>query len=112
MNHDPNNDQPVEGQQQSNPFNNPYVAGQSQAAFSQSFTTPAVICMVLYCVLWLPGLIANIVYLVEARKVKELTGTTPQGYGCLWALLVVVAIVPPIIGIAGLLVAFLLPVGK
>ena len=112
MNHYPNNDQPVQSQQRSYPFNDSYMAWQTQAAFSKSFTTPAVICMVLYCVLWLPGLIANIVYLVEANKVKALTGTAPQGYGCLWALLAVVAIVPFIFGILGLLAFFLLPAGK
>lgn len=112
MNNYPNNDQPIQGQQQPYPFNNPYAAGQIQAAFSKSFTTPAVICMVLYCVLWLPGLIANIAYLVEAKKVKDLTGTAPQGYGCLWTLLAVVVIVPLIVGILGLLVFLLLPGGK
>jgi hypothetical protein len=35
-----------------------------QAAATRSYTTPAVITLVLYFVLWLPGLIANIVYLV------------------------------------------------
>ena len=112
MNHYPNNDQPVRGQQQSSPFNNPYVTGQSQAAFSQSFTTPAVICMVLYCVLGLLGLIANIVYLLQAKKVKALTGTAPQGYGCLWALSAVVTIIPLIIERVGLLWFLLLPAGK
>jgi len=48
-----------------------------------------------------PCPVANIVYFVEAKKVKVLTGTAPQGYGCLWALLVVVAIVPPLIAIVG-----------
>jgi hypothetical protein len=111
MNYDPNDDQPVQSQQYATPFDTPYLAGRLQPA-PQSFTTPAVICMVLYCTLWLPGLIANIVYLVEARKARTLTEATPQGYGCLWALLLVAGILPLAIAIVLPIVAFLLPIGK
>lgn len=61
-------------------------------AYSRSFTTPAVITLVLYFVLWIPGFIANIVYLREANKVKELTGEAPEGRGCLLAMLAVFTI--------------------
>jgi hypothetical protein len=37
--------------------------------------------------MWLPGLIANIVYFLEAQKTKDITGTSPAGYGCLVAML-------------------------
>lgn len=57
-------------------------------AYNRSFTTPAVITLVLYFVLWIPGLIANIFYLIEANKVERLTGETPEGKGCLLAMLV------------------------
>ena len=63
------------------------------AAEQRSFTTPAVITLVLYVVLWLPGLIANIVYLRDAKQVERVTGRAPEGMGCLWALLAV-AIAP------------------
>ena len=62
------------------------------AAEQRSFTTHAVITLVLYCVLWIPGLIANIVYLQEARKIERITGRSPEGMGCLWALLIVVCL--------------------
>jgi Na+-translocating ferredoxin:NAD+ oxidoreductase RnfD subunit len=73
---------------------NQYQQWQVQAQFAKSYTTPAVITLVLYCVMWVPGLIANIVYLVEANKTKQITGVTPDGYGCLLALLIAVCIVP------------------
>ncbi len=60
----------------------------------KSFTTPAVITLVLYVVLWLPGLIANIVYWLEAKRVEEETGRAPDGKGCLVAMLWVLSIVP------------------
>jgi hypothetical protein len=77
---------------------NQYQQWQIQGQFTKSYTTPAVITLVLYCVLWIPGLIANIVYLVEANKTREITGTNPDGYGCLWALLITICIVPAIGG--------------
>jgi hypothetical protein len=55
----------------------------------RSFTTPAVITMILYFVFWLPGLIVNLVYLNEARALQRQTGREPDGKGCLVALLVV-----------------------
>ena len=85
-----------------NPQNNPYAAWQTQAAFSKSFTTPAIICLLLYIFLWVPGLIANIIYLNEAHKVATLTGTKPEGQGCLVAMLITFVCIP--LGI-GLLVA-------
>ena len=60
-----------------------------QAAATRSYTTPAVITLVLYFVLWLPGLIANIVYLSAANSDKNVSGIAPQGRGCLVALLIV-----------------------
>jgi hypothetical protein len=43
----------------------------------------------LYFVLWLPGVVANIVYYLQARNDEALAGTPPQGKGCLVALLIV-----------------------
>jgi hypothetical protein len=72
----------------SNPYGTPFLVE------PKSFTTPAVITMVLYIVLWLPGLIANILYLNEAKGVQRRTGREPEGMGCLWALLIVFTILP------------------
>jgi uncharacterized membrane protein YqaE (UPF0057 family) len=55
---------------------------------NQSFTNKAVIAFLLYWLGYVPGLIFNIMYLVEARRVESETGRTPSGYGCLWATLI------------------------
>jgi hypothetical protein len=69
----------------------------------QSFTGKAVITLVLYFILWVPGLIANILFYKEAREVKRVTGHAPHGMGCLsvmfWAsvvplILLIVIIIP------------------
>lgn len=57
-------------------------------AYSRSFTSSAILTLVLYIVLWIPGLIANVIFLNEAKKVEQLTGRPPEGKGCLTALLV------------------------
>ena len=53
------------------------------AMSSKSFTGPAVLTMVLYFLLWIPGLIANILFYKEAKEIKRVTGHAPQGMGCL-----------------------------
>lgn len=68
----------------------------------RSFTTPAVVTLVLYFVLWFPGLIANIVWLREANEVARETGRAPQGKGLLVALFWVFGLLPIwLIGFAG-----------
>ena len=67
------------------------------AAASRSFTTPAIITLILYFVFWVPGLIANIVYWREANNVQTITGRAPEGKGCLVAMLVVMIVIPAII---------------
>lgn len=63
-------------------------------AAQRSFTTPAIITLVLYLVLWIPGFIANIVYWREANNVQRLMGHAPEGKGCLLAMLWVFTIIP------------------
>jgi len=62
----------------------------------RSFTTPAVITMVLYFVLYIPGIIANLLYLNEAYQVQRITGQSPPGKGCLITQLFVFVILPVI----------------
>lgn len=82
------NNQPLQPNQQ-------WVDAERQrAAAVRSYTTPAIITLVLYFVFWLPGLIANIVYWNDARKTEQLIGRAPEGKGCLTALLVVFIILP------------------
>lgn len=56
-------------------------------AEQRSFTGSAVLVFALYLLLWVPGLIANILYLNEARRVKRIIGRSPSGIGCLWFML-------------------------
>lgn len=63
------------------PYNSP--------AAEKSYVTPAIITLILYWLLWIPGLIANIYYLMDAKRAQETPGQVVTGVGCLWALLVV-----------------------
>jgi hypothetical protein len=60
-----------------------------RAAATRDYTTPAVITLILYFVCWLPGIIANIIYYLQARQDEALVGREPQGKGCLLWLLIV-----------------------
>ena len=71
-----------------------------RAAATRTYVTPAVITLVLYFVFWLPGLVANIVYYMQASNDQALVGRAPEGKGCLVALLVL------FVGIPVLVIAF------
>lgn len=60
-----------------------------RAAATRDYTTPAVITLILYFVCWLPGIIANIIYYLQAQNDEALIGRSPQGKGCLLWLLIV-----------------------
>ncbi|TVR71581.1 MAG: hypothetical protein EA415_11115 [Sphaerobacteraceae bacterium] len=60
-----------------------------RAAATRDYTTPAVITLILYFVCWLPGIIANVIYYLQAQKDEAMIGRAPQGKGCLLALLLV-----------------------
>src|SRR4051812_15163061 len=47
------------------------------SAEQKSFTTPAIITLILYLVLWIPGLIANLIDLNEANNIQSITGKAP-----------------------------------
>ncbi|MDO8670548.1 MAG: hypothetical protein Q7O66_03850, partial [Dehalococcoidia bacterium] len=53
--------------------------------------------MVLYCVFWVPGLIANIAYLAAANADARVAGADPHGKGCLEIMLVMLVIGPALI---------------
>lgn len=58
--------------------------------------------------MWLPGLVANIIYYLQASEDEKLTGHPPRGKGCLLALLIV-WIAAPLLSLAllcGLIAAF------
>ncbi|MGE0544176.1 MAG: hypothetical protein AB7R89_28755 [Dehalococcoidia bacterium] len=61
---------------------------QVQLARARSFTTPAMLTLLMYIVLWLPGLIANLLYYREAKATEQIAGQSLPGVGCLgWMLI-------------------------
>ncbi len=56
-------------------------------AMQKSFTGKAFLTWFLYWILWFPGMIMNLVFLSEARRVARITGESPSGTGCLWLLI-------------------------
>lgn len=53
----------------------------------RNYTAAAWLSAALTFLFVIPGLIAVLINLVEAHGWKKRTGTSPQGYGCLWAVL-------------------------
>ena len=75
---------------------------QTQASL-KSYTGTAILVFVLYLCLWFPGLIANVMYLREARRMEALAGHGLPGVGCLTLQLVL-----SVIGVAiGVLIVLL-----
>jgi hypothetical protein len=56
---------------------------------AESYVRPAIISLLLYFVLWVPGFLLNAVYLSRALGDRRRTGESPEGMGCLIALLIV-----------------------
>lgn len=59
------------------------------AAQMKDFTSSAILTFFLYLLLFVPGLIFNIMYLREAERIRKLAGRAPTGMGCLQILFVV-----------------------
>jgi hypothetical protein len=70
----------------------------------QSFTIKAVIVLALYWVFWIPGLIANILFLNEARSVAKRTQVRPDGIGCLWWLMIANSVFVSVFVVVGVLI--------
>ena len=79
-----------------------YDEDRRRAAATRSYTTPAVITLILYLFLWLPGFIVNLVYLQNAGRDERMSGYAPEGKGCLTALLWVFTIIPVILVVLAL----------
>ena len=65
-----------------------------RAAATRSYVTPAIITLVLYFCCYLPGLVANLAYLVAALDTRQQVRRAPEGLGCLVALLLICGIGP------------------
>lgn len=78
-----------------------YETERRRVAATRDYTSPAILTLVLYFVMWLPGLIANIIYFMQASEDEKLTGHAPQGKGCLLAMLIVWVALPILIVLIG-----------
>ncbi len=78
-----------------------YAEDRRRAAMTRSYLTPAILTMVLYLVLWLPGLVANIIYWQAASRDERLAGRPPEGKGCLLALFIVFTVLPLVLVCVG-----------
>lgn len=82
---------------------NPYGNNASMAAFddysmgaqmqramasSKSYVGAAIITFIASGFFWIPGLIFNLMYLNEAKKMQKVAGHSLPGVGCLWIMLV------------------------
>ena len=80
-----------------------------QSTVTKNYTKPAILTLVLYCLLWLPGCIVNIIYLRKAQVTKRMTGVQPGGYGCLLTLFIVCGALPLVFSILFALLALINP---
>ena len=62
-------------------------------AAQKSYVGASIITFLLYCVLYFPGLIFNLMYINDANKTAKITGQKPSGYGCL-VILFVLGLIP------------------
>jgi len=72
---------------------------------SRSFVGPAILSAALYWLgFYVVGLVVNLIYIGEARKLALQTGHAQSGSGCLWTILVVhLGLLLASCGIGGLL---------
>jgi hypothetical protein len=69
----------------------------------ESYVRYAVLSLVLYFALWVPGFLVNTVYLARALGEERETGRAPEGKGCLIAL-IIAGMVVPILGVCVLVI--------
>jgi hypothetical protein len=69
----------------------------------------AVLALALYFLFWPLGLILNIVFLVMASETQSRIGTSPEGKGCLWVLLIFMLLIPGLFFLLMFLPFFALP---
>ena len=68
-------------------------------AAAKSYYGEAILTLLLYwLLLWIGGVIANIIFLNSASNTQKITGVAPEGKGCLTALLWVHVILPIVLG--------------
>jgi hypothetical protein len=65
-----------------------------KAVVGKNYTFHAVVALVAYTFMWIPGLMLNVVFLNQANKDQNDAGKAPEGKGCLLWLLWVFGIIP------------------
>jgi hypothetical protein len=68
-------------------YQNAVAAQHVAAARAKSYTGPAILVLVLYLLMWLPGFIANILYYSDAKQTQRVAGYSLPGTGCLAVML-------------------------
>ena len=63
-------------------------------AATRTYDSKALVTLLLYLLAWLPGVVANILFLSCAKRDEQMSGVSPSGKGCLVAMLWVFVIVP------------------
>lgn len=56
-------------------------------ARAKSYTSAAVLTFFLYLLFWIPGIIVNMIYLAEAKRMEKTAGVSLPGVGCLFWML-------------------------
>ncbi|HEY4668355.1 MAG TPA: hypothetical protein VIH05_01120 [Tepidiformaceae bacterium] len=62
--------------------------GSAAAARLKSYTGQAIVALVVYFIFWPVGLVLNLVWRSEAKRMERVAGTSLPGVGCLTWLLV------------------------
>jgi len=86
--------------------NNPYDLERANARM-QSYTGKAVLALILYWIFWLPGLIANIMFYQEAKRMEKIAGQSLPGVGCL-TILLALNVIGLVLGVGGFCLTTLL----
>ena len=74
-----------------------FAADSANAIIGKNYTVHAIVALVLYTFLWIPGLILNVVFLNQANRDQREAGKAPEGKGCLLWLLWVFGIIPVVV---------------
>ena len=80
------------------------------AAGLKSYVNAAIIVLVLYWVLWIPGFVANIVYYMDAKRTEAVAGQSLPGTGCLTVMLVLNVITLGLLILAGIVILLIIVV--
>lgn len=82
------------------PETNYYNDMQKAMATTKSYVGAAIVTFVAYLFFWIPGIIFNIMYINDAKRMQKIAGRSLPGTGCLWILLFINLIIPALLCMA------------